>query len=236
MAETPRPWTVLPHGTIEKLSDRVWTVGGALPDIPLERRMTLVKRPDGRIVVHSAMALEDDAMREIEAWGEPAELVVPNGWHRLDAHAYVQRYPKLRVYCPQQARERVGKLVRVHGSVGDLQTDEALEIVTIPGVSSGEVVLSARDERGCALVFNDLFFNHKHVGGAQGTVMRLLGSTGGPRVTRVARLTMVSDRALVAKALVELSNRRGLYAAIPGHGDVVATNADRTLANVATTL
>ncbi|MBL8684290.1 MAG: hypothetical protein JNK05_34265 [Myxococcales bacterium] len=236
MAETPRPWTVLTHGTLEKLSDRVWTVAGALPTMPLERRMTLIKRPDGRLVVHSAIALDEASMREIEAWGEPSELVVPNGWHRLDAHAYTQRYPKLRVYCPREAKRRVGELVRVHGSLEDLARDTALEVVTIDGVSNGEVVLAARDERGCALVFNDLLFNHKHVGGAQGAVMRLLGSTGGPRVTRVARLTMVFDGSLVAKALVELANRRGLYAAIPGHGDVIATETAQTLATVATTM
>lgn len=236
MAETPRPWTVLPHGTLEKLSDRVWTVSGALPAMPLERRMTLIKRPDGRVIVHSAMALDDASMREIEAWGEPAELVVPNGWHRLDAHAYTQRYPKIRVFCPREAKARVGELVRVHGSVDELARDEAVEVVAIDGVSTGEVVLAARDERGCALVFNDLLFNHKHAEGAQGLVMRLLGSTGGPRVTRVARLAMVSSTALVAKALVELANRRGLYAAIPGHGDVIASATAQTLATVASAL
>jgi|LNFM01.1.fsa_nt_gb hypothetical protein len=236
MAETPRPWTVLPHSPIEKLSDRVWTVAGAQPQIPLERRMTLIKRDDGRVVVHSAIALDDDSMREIEAWGEPAEIIVPNGWHRLDAHAYSQRYPKARVYCPRVARERVEAQVRVHGTLDDLRRDETLSVIEVEGLSNGEVVFAARDERGCALVFTDLLFNHTHVGGAQGTMMRLLGSTGGPRVTRVARLAMVSEGYLVAKSLVELANRRGLYAAIPGHGSVIATNAAQTLAVVATKL
>ncbi len=229
----PRPWTVLPHGAIEKLSNRLWTVSGSLPDIPLQRRMTVVRREDGRLWIHSAIALDEEAMGELEAWGEPAELVVPNAFHRLDANAFVARYPKLRVYCPRVAAPRVSDVVRVHGAIEDMPTDAVLEPRSVEGISSREAVFAVHDERGCALIFNDLFFNHQHVAGLQGWIVRMLGSSGGPRVTRVARLVMVDDRALVAKSLVELANTPRLYALIPGHGDVVTRDASRVLATTA---
>lgn len=233
MATTARPWTVLPHGTIEKLSSRLWTVSGALPNMPLQRRMTIVRREDDSLLIHSAIPLDDDSMREIEAWGKPAQLIVPNGWHRLDAGAYVARYPALRVYCPRAAMDRVQQVVRVHGAVEDMPADSVVSPRMIEGLSSGEAVFIVRDERGAALVFNDLLFNHKHVEGAQGFVMRMLGSTGGPKVTRVAKAVMISDRSAVAKELVELANMPRLYALIPGHGDVVIEGSSRVLASVA---
>lgn len=233
MATSARPWTVLSHGSIEKLSSRLWTVSGTLPDMPLQRRMTVVRRDDDSLLIHSAIALDEDSMRELEAWGTPAQLIVPNGWHRLDAGAYLARYPKLRVYCPRAAMARVQEAVRVHGAVEDMPSDSVVSARMIDGLSSGEAVFIVRDENGVALVFNDLLFNHQHVAGAQGFVMRMLGSTGGPKVTRVAKTMMVSDRSAVAKELVELANLPKLYALVPGHGDVVTEGSSRVLASVA---
>ena len=233
MATSARPWTVLAHGPIEKLSSRLWTVSGSLPNMPLQRRMTVVRRDDDSLLIHSAIPLDEASMRELEAWGKPAQLIVPNGWHRLDAGAYVARYPALRVYCPRAAMTRVQEVVRVHGAVEDMPTDSVVAPRMVEGLSSGEAIFVVRDERGVALVFNDLLFNHKHVEGAQGFVLRVLGSTGWPRVTRVAKMAMISDRAAVAKALVELANMPKLYALVPGHGDVVTDGSSRVLASVA---
>ncbi|WP_236518626.1 hypothetical protein [Sandaracinus amylolyticus] len=55
--------------------------------------MTIVRLGGGRLVVHDAIALGPREMERIDAWGTPAFLVVPNAGHRLDAKAYVARYP-----------------------------------------------------------------------------------------------------------------------------------------------
>src|SRR5205085_669793 len=108
-------WTVLPHGRIEKLAENLWRVEGGVPKLPLRRVLVVARLGDGRLLFHNAVALEEAAMREIEAWGTPAFLVVPNGWHRLDANVYKQRYPELRVLCPRGARLRVSRAVPVDG-------------------------------------------------------------------------------------------------------------------------
>ena len=36
-------WTVLPHRSIERLSERLWRVEGALADMPLQRVMTIAR-------------------------------------------------------------------------------------------------------------------------------------------------------------------------------------------------
>jgi hypothetical protein len=116
MPKSPAQWKVLPHGPIEKLSDNIWWVQGSLPGMSLKRVMTLVRVRDGRLVVHNGIALAEDAMQRIEAWGTPAFLAVPSGWHRLDAAAYKQRYPSLRVFVPKGARGRVEQVVTVDGT------------------------------------------------------------------------------------------------------------------------
>jgi hypothetical protein len=119
----PRPWTVLPHDPWERLTDNVWTVSGALPGVALRRRMTAVKLADGRVVIHGAACLEEPAMRELEAWGEPGVLIVPNPFQRLDAHAWKARYPGITVLCAKDADAAVSPglafAVPGHGAVID---------------------------------------------------------------------------------------------------------------------
>ena len=55
------------------------------------RRMTVVGLGRNRSAVFSAIALDEAAMREVEAVGKPTFLIVPNGHHRLDAAAWKKR-------------------------------------------------------------------------------------------------------------------------------------------------
>jgi hypothetical protein len=110
MAKAHDGWKVLSHGEIEKLEPNLWRVVGTLPGMGLKRVMTLVRLDDGRIVVHSAIALDQASMAEIEAWGTPAVLLVPSRYHRLDAPAYLDRYPNLpESECPVSERVEVGR-------------------------------------------------------------------------------------------------------------------------------
>jgi len=78
-------WTVLPHAPIEKLESNLWHVDAKMADGKTPRQMTLARMRDGRVVVHNGIALEEERMKELEAWGTPSFLVVPNGFHRQDA-------------------------------------------------------------------------------------------------------------------------------------------------------
>jgi hypothetical protein len=99
MAKAHTQWTVLPHGGIERLSARLWRLQGTLPTMSMARVMTIARRSDGGLVVHNAIAVEDAVMAEIEAWGPIAAIVVPNGYHRLDAKVFHDRYPAARRSC-----------------------------------------------------------------------------------------------------------------------------------------
>ena len=66
-----------------------------------------IARP--RRFIHNAIAVDDRTRAEIEAWGRPRWLLVPNGWHRLDAGAFAARYDDLEVLCPSGSRKKYGR-------------------------------------------------------------------------------------------------------------------------------
>lgn len=80
-------WKVLPHGKLSAIDDNILTVTGDIhmPLMDLPRRMTVVRLNDSRLIVYSAIALDEDEMASLEAYGRPAFLIVPSDKHRLDA-------------------------------------------------------------------------------------------------------------------------------------------------------
>jgi hypothetical protein len=218
----PRPWTVLEHDPLERLEENLWTVDAALPRMALRRRMSIVRLGDLRLAFHNGVPLREPDMRAIEAWGTPAFLLVPNGFHRLDVHAWKARYPALRVLCPAESRARVSQAVAVDGAFDALPGDPALRAETLAGTRSGEAAFLVASGSGASLLFGDVVFNVPHAGGLGGLVQRLIGSSGGPKVTPLARRMIVSDRDRLAAHLLRLAATPGLARLVPSHGEIVA--------------
>jgi hypothetical protein len=237
MPDAHDSWTPLPHGPIEELAENLLRVEGSLPDMPLPRAMTAACLPDGRLVLHNGVALSDEARLALERRGEPAFLIVPNGWHRLDAKAFKERYPKLRVYCPKAATKSVSAVVPVDGDYDALPALPGVELRHLAGVKEREGVLAVRSEDGLTLVFNDLLFNIDRLSGFfWGTVYgKLMGSTGGLRVPRAMRLFMIKDRRALREELFSRATAE-LKRIVVGHGRVVDAAAGEALRGVAEAL
>ena len=67
-------------------------------------------------------------------------------------------------------------------------------------------------------------------------MLRLLGSSGGPRVTPIARLLAVRDVRAIAADLERLASIPGLARLVPTHGDIVGQDAPAVLRGVASRL
>ena len=106
MARLNEQWVVGPHGPVERIDEGLVTVAGEIT-MPLgnfPRRMTIAALRGGRSAIWSAIPLREPEMREIEALGAPAFLIVPGIAHRLDLKPWKARYPDARVICPPGAR------------------------------------------------------------------------------------------------------------------------------------
>ena len=228
MAKAHTTWTVLPHDPIRKLEDNLWTVEGLLPGgVPMRRVMTVARLVDGRLVLHSAVALDDAGMRELEAWGEPSFLVVPNGWHRLDARIYKDRYPELKVVGPAPHRAKIEEVVPVDTTDPDFG-DPLVRYIPVRGSREGVLLVSSPG--GATLVINDLVMNLRSAGSWKGWIMDAIGSTGrAPKVTPLAKFLMFKDRMAARGHLEELARTPNLTRLVFSHGEMVDSDAAEVL-------
>ena len=110
-------WVTYPHGPLEKLADNLWVVDGELPHMPIGRKMTVIKKSTGALVLHSPIALDDAGMRNLEALGEIEVLLVPNGWHRIDLARYAKRYPSAAIYAAQRCGSKGRRNREAYGNL-----------------------------------------------------------------------------------------------------------------------
>ena len=182
MAKFNDQWTVGPHGPVETLDDGLLTVAGdiSMPLGNFPRRMTVAALSDGRSAIWSAMPLRELEMREIEALGDPAFLIVPGIGHRLDVKPWKRRYPRAQVVCAPGAREAVAEVVPVDAT-GDVLEDPDVRLETVPGTADKEAALVVRRAGGTTLVVNDILANVRHPHGLGAQIMaRLFGFGGRP--------------------------------------------------------
>jgi len=194
--------------------------------------MAVVRMKDGRLVIHGAMALEDAAMKTLEALGEPAVMLVPSGFHRMDAGRFAHRYPKMQVYCPAGARARV----RLDGTYDDFAGDATVRLESVDGIGDAEGAMRVASQDGTTLVFNDILFNMPHPNGFGGVVTRILGSSGGPRVSRTARIALLKDARALARRFVALATTPDLVRVMVAHHETITEKPADVLRNVALTL
>src|SRR5207237_4272316 len=90
------------------------------------------------VLIHNAIALEDNLMAEITAWGTPAAILVPNGFHRQDAKIMKDRFPNAKVYCPAGAKKAVSKVLPVDGSFAEVPQDGTVRVRHLEGVKARE--------------------------------------------------------------------------------------------------
>lgn len=218
-------WAVLPHRPIEKLTENLWHASGSLPFGTLKRAMTIAKRSDGKLVVHSAIAMDENEMKEIEAWGEPAFLIVPNPYHRLDAARYKARYPKMMVLAPAPSREKVAAKVHVDGNLDDFPADDTVRFEKIAGINDAERAMVVNSKDGTSLVFNDVVFNMDKKEDFMGWLFTtMFGSAPGPRVSHLSKFAMVKDKKALRADLERLAETPNLRRVIVSHEKIASGN------------
>jgi hypothetical protein len=236
MAKSNKEWATLEHGPLIQLQENLWHVEGTLPHMSIGRRMCIAKLTDGRLVLHSPVALEEEAMAALDALGPVGYILVPSGFHRMDGPRFKERYPEATLLCPRGALARVKKVVSVDGTYDDFPSDDSVRLRHLEGMKAAEGVLVVSAGAETTLVFNDAFFNLAHGKGMGGFMMRVMGSSGGPKVTRIMRLLAIKDKKAVAADLASLAETRNLVRLIPGHGDPVLEQAPQVLRQVAANL
>ena len=227
MAKPTDEWIVRPHGPLQKLTENLWHVQGTLPGMSLLRNMCIARTADGRLVINSAVALEEPVMAEIEAWGKPAYLVIPNRYHRLDLPAFKRRYPDLVVLVPRGARKTVEQVHPADGTFEDFPANETVTLSSLDGIGDQEGVMSVSSADGITLILGDAVFNLDVKKDFLGRLfLSLLAAAPGPRVHRLFKLMVVKDRAAFRQQLERLADTPRLKRLIVAHEKVTTGAAE----------
>jgi len=229
-----KEWTVLPHGKLTRINDRIVTVVGDLkmPLLELPRRMTVVRLKSGDLVVFSAIALREADMAELEAFGRPAFLVVPSLRHRLDAPGYAGRYPGITVVAPRAGVEKIGEVVRVDTNAPDFG-DPTVRYAEIAGDSALEV----DGDDGLTLIVNDLIGDIHGEHGLGGWLLRVMGFAGDePHVPGPVKLVLGKHKSEVAQHFRRWAERDDLRRIIVSHGDTIEGDPRGALRKLASSI
>ena len=130
----------------------------------------------------------------------------------------------------------MAKKVAVTETHDDFLADSLSWVEHLDGLRRAEGVLFVRSPDGVTAVFNDAVFNHPHIEAFAKAVVKLLGSTGGPRVPSIARWTQVKDRAAYRAHLERMGDTPDLARVAVRHVDVITDDAPRVLREVAAAL
>jgi len=231
-------WKVLPHGRLTAVEDDILTVVGEITMLvgKLPRRMTVVRLSDRRLVVFSAIALDEHEMRALEDFGAPAFLIVPSDHHRLDARIWKDRYPALQVVTPAGAREKVEKAVPVDATDVDFG-DPNVTFITVPGTSGHEAALKVSGPTGTTLVLNDIVGNIRDTTGISGWFLRLMGFAGDePHVPLPVKVAMIDNKAALAAQLRQWADLPSLKRILVSHGEAIDRDPQGALRDLAAAL
>lgn len=233
MAKCFDEWTVLDNEPIEKLSENLWTVSGLMQNGSTQRRMAVVRLADGRLLIHNAIALDPEGMAELDEWGKPAYIVVPNGFHRQDAKIWKERYPLAKVLCPAGARAKVQSVVNVEGDYDEALGDDAVQMFHWQGTKRREGAILVRSGNERTLITNDAVLNVPATSGVMGF---MLAPSGTLSVPRVSRWMIVADNKLFRSHLEQLAGDASLTRIVVGHGATITDGAAAQLRQAAARL
>lgn len=237
MPKVHEHWKVLPHGELTEIDPGILTVVGniRMPLTDLPRRMTVARLADGRLVVYSAIALDAEGMRRIEAYGQPAFLVVPSYRHRLDAKIWKERYPAIKVVAPEGSRKKVEEVLKVE-AIAPQFDDPKVQFLAVPGTGLADSALVIHTPKGATLVLNDVVGNIRHSHGFGGWFLRTMKFAGDePQVPRPVLWTIKDPAALRAQFL-EWSELPTLKRILVSHGDPIEHQPQEVLRELAHSL
>jgi hypothetical protein len=231
-------WKVLPHGKLSEIDVNILTVTGEIrmPMMRLPRRMTVVRLNGSRLIVFSAISLDQDEMTKLEAYGRPAFLIVPSDKHRLDAKPWKNRYPAIQVVAPEGARAKVEDVVPVD-TVAPQFDDPNAQFIAVPGTRGHEAALVVRTANGTTLVLNDLVGNIRSEPGSRGWLLQLAGFAGKEaQIPRVVKMVMIKDANALRAQLTQWAEIESLKRILVSHGSPIEENPRQTLRDLASSL
>ncbi|MET0540913.1 MAG: hypothetical protein ABWZ88_04095, partial [Variovorax sp.] len=156
--------------------------------------------------------------------------------HRIDAAAFKNRFPELRVVTPPGSRHKVDEVVEVDSTAPEFN-DPGVRFLAVPGTGGEEAALMVRRLQGTTLVVNDLIGNIRRSSGFGGWVLRRMGLAGDEaQVPKAVALLVVHDKHALAAQLKRWAEVPDLRRIIVSHGEIIDSKPAAVLHELADSL
>jgi hypothetical protein len=213
---------------LTELSPGVWSHEVTLPlplGVRMPLRMTVLRLPSGKVLVHNPVKLDDQLAEAIERCGPVAELAAPNLFHHLFLEPAARRWPTAAVRGPQglAAKKKGLAFAGEFGDVAPLSYEGVVETQPIHGAPGLNEVTFFHRPSGTLLV-SDLVFNIREPdNGVTSLVLRMMGTRGRLAASRWWRVG-AKDKQGVARSL-ERVLAWDFTRVLMAHGDPLETDA-----------
>ncbi len=188
---------------MKQLHSDLWVTDSPLRFLGLEvgTRMTVVRLPGPKLLLHSPIAAAPDLVRDVKALGPVAYIVAPNRLHHLFVGEWQRTCPDALLYVAPGLDTKRADLA-IAGVLGDEPEPDwqsVVDQVLVGGFPFNEVVFFHRPS--ATLIATDLAFN---VGSSSPPLTRLafrLGGTYGRLSPTLLERLLVRDRAAFRHSL-----------------------------------
>jgi hypothetical protein len=190
-----------------RFADGVWlcTTPVGFLGLRLTVTMTVLRLPDGGLVLYSPVKLTPERRAAVEALGPVTHLYVPNLVHGSWIGDWASAFPAARLHAPPGLRKkrRDLRIDRVHGEGPEPAFAGSIDELRVEGCRLGETALLYRPAR--TLVVADLVHNiGRPAHGWTATYARMMGFYDRVALSRAIRWTAFPDHGAARRSLDEL--------------------------------
>jgi hypothetical protein len=220
---------------LTQLAEQLWCAEQAqtLPGgVQIPTRMTVLGLSDGRLVLHSPIAMDDALAEEVTRLGTVTDIVAPNCLHHLYLAGAAARFPRAQVHGPPGLREKRPD-ISFHSVLSDRPPatwGEEIDLLLLAGQPRiNELAFLHRRSR--TLIVSDFVFHMlRPQGFATGLLLRMFGTHRRLARSRLWHLYTRDRRAArrSERALLEWQFERLVMA----HGEPVLGEAHQALSQL----
>lgn len=216
---------------LRELASDLWIADQPLRFLGIElgARMTIVRLPDARLLLHSPISCSRELTEQVEDLGTPMFLVAPNRFHHLYVHDWQRAYPGCGLHVAPGLDTKRPDL-GIGGVLSESPPSDWSDVLDQALVSgspvANEVVFFHRPS--CTLIAADLLFN---IGASSPALtriaFRLTRAYGRPSSTLLERL-LIRDRVAFRRSLERILCWP-ISRIVVAHGEVVESGGRAAL-------
>lgn len=219
------------RGGLESIGDDIWSVTSdrRFLDLKVGARMVIVKLSDGRLWVHSPLALDDELKAAMDELGEVAFLIGPNTFHHMHLGEWIDAYPDAVVFGPaalRKKRDDIEQMIALTDEAVDAWSEDLEHLLFGGSPLLSEAVFFHKPSK--TLIVADLLQNMKERSSHLPTrIYQVLTLKDGLAVDTMIKVTFTDKAA--ARASLDAVLEWDFEQISVCHGKLVAEDAHETL-------